>query len=168
MKRTLLLTMIMLVLTASVSAQEIGLKTTMISGWKYTTDGFSYRPVGGSAKDLMFLMEGNDEAIEHIKAYKRNNSGYLILGGLSIAGTVLACALLSSDEEKKQEQGVMVFLVSLPLSIGSAAAGVSANNHLLEAVRIHNGSIRCHETNTAGGREPSGKPGFGVSFSLSF
>ncbi len=173
MKRGLLLTLaIVMILVANGRAEEILLKQSFFSGWKYSTNGVDYEKVGMSASGLRMVMGDNEEAQQHLSSYKSSKTTAMILGILG-AGTASVAGYLAGsqedDEDKDNTTPLVLLIASVPLLMGAGAAEVSATNHLLEAVRLHNNESRGAPSSLLpDSHDKSGSNCYGLVFSYRF
>lgn len=82
MIRVVMLFLVISVLAgAALRAQEVSVKNSFWSGWKYSVDGHEFKNVGASAKGLKEVMVGNEKALASLDAYSRNQTGVYSIGG---------------------------------------------------------------------------------------
>ncbi len=135
-RTSILIILITLLACTSVSAQEIFIKKSVFSDWKYSLDGHFYYKVGVSAKGLKYEMAGNEIAMAKMKAYTSNQTVGFIFTVL--AGGALGVWLIAeteSDIDKMPELGYagLGFMVSMFIFEGLASKNLKA------AVAEHNG-----------------------------
>ncbi len=135
--KTLVAIMIIIFLTGTLSAEEITLKKTFFSDWKYSTDGQKFKGVGLSGTSLRELMADNDEAVAEMNVYKSRKVWMAVLGwpGGFMAGWACGAAIAGNW---KDSDGVLLG-VGVSMMVVSAIFEASATRHLKKAVSIYNG-----------------------------
>ncbi len=126
-----------LVMTASVSAEEILLKKEILQDWKYSTDsGDTYQEVGVSGSALRQLMSGSRRADYEMEQYAKRKRISVVTG--YIGGGFLGLLLVSAVVDDWNDDYQWFIVGAVGTGLVSTIYGTSARNHLKEAVRVHN------------------------------
>ena len=134
---SVLLTSLVLVMGASVSADEIVLKKEILQGWKYSVDsGDTYQDVGARGNSLRLLMKGNARALFEMEKYAGNKAKATATG--YIGGASIATMLILSLFENRHDDYQWFLMSAVGFGFVSTIYGTSATNHLKEAVRVYN------------------------------
>ncbi|UCG61822.1 MAG: hypothetical protein JSV52_00605 [Candidatus Zixiibacteriota bacterium] len=138
MKKTLLITIILIIaLAATTSAEEITLKHYFFGGWKYSVDGHRYQGVGWDGGKLKARMAGNDAAVAEMNKVKSRKTLSMVTGipGGFCLGWTLGEAIWGEWDSTDD----VLLAIGIPLTLVSMVADASANKHMKEAVKIFNG-----------------------------
>lgn len=132
-----LTTVLMLIFAASLAfADEILIKKSFFSGWKYSLDGENYETVGFSGKSLKEFMKGNDAAQGEMEHYKTSNiMAVTVLIPCVALGTYSIIEDFDSDD-KKTDIGIRLIIIGL--CVVGLIFDHSASEHLKKAVEIYN------------------------------
>jgi hypothetical protein len=136
--KSLVIVICIILLSGGIQAQEIKLKKSFFSGWKYSLNGgHSYRNVGVSAHGLLAVMKGDELAIRYINGYKNHIrvaksfgfvGGFLI--GWPIGGSI-------AGKEWNDTYSAMIY-TGIPLTIISMVFEAKASSHLKRGINIYN------------------------------
>ncbi len=135
----ILLTSLILVMVigAGVSANEIILKKEIFQGWKYSADsGDTYQDVGVTGKSLRELMTGNERAVFEMEQYGKRKVLAAFTG--YTCGAIVAGLLIVSVFDTWRDEYQYPLLVGIGVGVISNLCSNSATNHLKEAVRVYN------------------------------
>ncbi len=137
--RNIMIASILIILTASMaSAQEITLKKSFWSGWRYSTGDMEWHKIGVLGEQLMNAMAENDAAVAEMRKYRsRRVLGY-ITGIPAVIVTTWSTVTYISHSPWKDEHTTML-VIGVPLLIVAWVCEASADRALQRAVRIYNG-----------------------------
>ena len=126
-----------IILTTSVSAEEIILKKEILQGWKYSVDsGDTYQEVGTYGTTLRQLMFGSSRADFEMEQYAKKKKLSVVTGyiGTGCVGMLLIVSVFDDwhDEYK------WLIVGGIGLGFVSAIYGTISKNHIKEAVRVYN------------------------------
>lgn len=138
MKKQLLITLVLLIAIAGSSwAGEITLKHSLFWGWKYSADSNDFHRVGFTGNSLRERMEGNEEAVDKMYAYRERKIEAAVFGwpGGFMVGWACSAAIWG---DWKDSDGVLLG-VGLGLMLVAEIIEMSATRCLKEAVAIYSG-----------------------------
>jgi hypothetical protein len=116
--------------------QEIQLKNSFWSGWKYSLDGVKYEKVGISAKPLKEIMADCDECVKKLETYETGNIIGIALAIPTL--TLIAVNIIEMTDGDGKDPSLGMNL--LTLAIGGAGIGAfsAAEANLKDAVEMYN------------------------------
>jgi hypothetical protein len=138
MRKTVIACLVLILIAGSLSAQDIKLKKSFWSGWKYSVGGLEYEKVGMTGASLRNEMEGNPEAQAEMDIYKGRKARAAITGwsGGLLVGWPLGASIAGAEWT---DSYTVMMACGVPLCLISMLLEHSATQHLKEAVRIYNG-----------------------------
>lgn len=158
MKKTILTLIVVLATMTYCNAQKIEMEK-VFGGYKYSQNESMLM-----MKDLVKIMESNQQAYELIKKAQSNNSVASIFGGTGgfLVGLPIGTALGGGDAEWALA-GIGVGLIAIGIPFSS-----SANKNAKQAVEVYNSSLNSSAYKK---RKPEFKVmhnGSGIGFSINF
>ena len=120
-------------------AQQVTLKKSFWSGYKYSVGGGEYRKVGNSGKDLRSVMQSNPAAASRMDSYKKFKTAGLVTGipGGVLVGWVIGGSIAGGWDENQDTYTTML-IIGVPLIVASAILDGKANSNLKKAVTSYN------------------------------
>jgi hypothetical protein len=148
-------------------AQQVELKKSFWSGWKYSVDGSKYETVGRSADGLVPVMAGNEAALAEVNAYKTRQTwaNVFAIGGGGLLGFAIGSSF--GDEGWQSAQTTMAAIGGGMIIIGGIFDH-SASGHLQHGVELHNGAMGSLEINLEAWAVNLDRPRVGVGPVLQF
>ncbi|GAB4321009.1 MAG: hypothetical protein Kow0074_11710 [Candidatus Zixiibacteriota bacterium] len=166
---TVILLVAVILTTSAVAshAQQVTIKRSFFTGWKYSTDGKTFHKVGAGADDLMLVMEDHRVCVSALRSYRAHSAAAKMTGLTAVA--LIAFPLISDAIGGEWSNGsTPMIMAGLGFGALSLALEESGSRNLKQAVRIYNRYQGRYQAHHAPALRTAPPRPFFVSFKLRF